>query len=138
MSQRNSEYDRKERDLYETPAWVTEALLHHADVVADGRGALQAVQSLPYDLVVMDVQMPVMGGVEATRQIRQLSGAVADIPIIAVTAHALKGDRERLLQAGMSDYVSKPIDKNELLKKIAYWASRSHHDSDMQAVPEAI
>jgi len=111
---------------------------YHADVVADGREALQAVQSLPYDLVLMDVQMPVMGGVEATRQIRQLSGAVADIPIIAVTAHALKGDRESLLQAGMSDYVSKPLDKNELLKKIAYWASRSHHDSDMQAVPKAI
>ena len=111
---------------------------YHADVVADGREALQAVQSLPYDLVLMDVQMPVMGGVEATRQIRQLTGAVAEIPIIAVTAHALKGDRESLLEAGMSDYVSKPLDKNELLKKIGYWASRSHHDSNVLAVPEAM
>jgi CheY-like chemotaxis protein len=106
---------------------------YHADVVANGHEALQAVRSLPYDLVLMDVQMPVMGGVEATTQIRQLSGALAAIPIIAVTAHALKDDREKLLRAGMSDYISKPIDKNELLEKIAYWGSRSHHDCNVKS-----
>ena len=111
---------------------------YHADVVANGHEALQALRSVPYDLVVMDIQMPVMGGIEATRQIRQLIGAAAAIPIIAVTAHALKGDRENLLQVGMNDYVSKPIDKNELLEKIGYWLSLSHHDSNAQRVPKAI
>jgi two-component system sensor histidine kinase/response regulator len=111
---------------------------YHADVVANGHEALQALRSVPYDLVVMDIQMPVMGGVEATRQIRQLTGAVAAIPIIAVTAHALKGDRESLLQAGMNDYISKPLDKNEFLDRIAFWAKLSHRNSNMQRVPEAI
>lgn len=111
---------------------------YHADVVANGHEALQALRSVPYDLVVMDIQMPVMGGVEATRQIRQLTGAVAAIPIIAVTAHALKGDRESLLQAGMNDYISKPLDKNEFLDRIAFWANLSHRNSNMQRIPEAI
>jgi signal transduction histidine kinase/CheY-like chemotaxis protein len=110
---------------------------YHADVVANGHEALQALRSVPYDLVVMDIQMPVMGGIEATREIRQLTGTVAAIPIIAVTAHALKGDRETLLQGGINDYVSKPIDKDEFLEKIAYWADLSHRNSDMRRVSEA-
>jgi CheY-like chemotaxis protein len=82
---------------------------------------LQAVRAMPYDIVLMDAQMPVMGGIEATRQIRQMNGAIATIPIIAVTAHALKGDCERFLAAGMNDYVAKPINRTELLEKIAFW-----------------
>jgi signal transduction histidine kinase/DNA-binding response OmpR family regulator len=117
---------------------ILDACGYHADVVANGHEALQAVRSLPYDLVLMDIQMPVMGGIEATTQIRRLKGALAAIPIIAVTAHALKDDREKLLQAGMTDYVSKPLDKHELLEKIAYWASRSHDDSDVMAVPNTL
>jgi len=62
-----------------------------------------------------------MGGMEATRLIRQLNDEAANIPIIAATAHALHGDRERFLAAGMTDYISKPIDKDELLEKIAHW-----------------
>jgi signal transduction histidine kinase/CheY-like chemotaxis protein len=96
---------------------------YHADVVANGREALQAVRAMPYDIVLMDAQMPVMGGIEATRQIRQMNGAIATIPIIAVTAHALKGDCERFLQAGMNDYVAKPINRTELLEKIAFWTA---------------
>ncbi len=111
---------------------------YHADVVANGQEALQALRSVPYDLVVMDVQMPVMGGVEATRRIRQLKGGLGEIPIIAVTAHALKGDRESLLQAGMNDYLSKPLDKNELLNKVAHWTGQAHQDFDVRKLPEAI
>jgi len=83
-------------------------------VVADG---LQAVEYLEdensaCDLVFMDVQMPVMDGLQATKAIRQFN---PDIPIIALTAHAMKGDREKFIQAGMNDYLSKPIQKKELL-----------------------
>lgn len=97
---------------------------YRADVVANGQEAVVAVQNIPYDIVIMDSQMPVMGGIEATQQIRQLNSDLARIPIIAVTAHALIGDRENFLAAGMNDYVSKPIDKHELLEKIAYWTSK--------------
>jgi two-component system, sensor histidine kinase and response regulator len=92
---------------------------YHADVAANGREAVEAVRNLPYDLVIMDVQMPEMGGVEATVRIRQLGGKAATVPILAATAHALHGDRERFLEAGMNDYVSKPINRRELLEKIA-------------------
>ena len=96
---------------------------YRTDVVADGQEALKTLRDIPYDLVIMDVQMPVMDGVEATRQIRQLKGQPAKIPIIGVTAHALKGDREMFLQAGMDDYVSKPINKAELVEKIGFWSN---------------
>jgi signal transduction histidine kinase/CheY-like chemotaxis protein len=91
----------------------------HVDVAANGHEAIEAVRSLPYDLIVMDVQMPEMGGIEATQRIRGMGGDLATIPIIAATAHALHGDRERFLRAGMTDYVSKPIDRIELLDKIS-------------------
>jgi CheY-like chemotaxis protein len=96
---------------------------YHADVVVNGREALQAIRAMPYDIVLMDAQMPVMGGIEATQKIRQMNGAIATIPIIAVTAHALKGDCERFLEAGMNDYVAKPINRTELLEKIAFWTA---------------
>ena len=87
---------------------------HRVDLVADGREALEAVGSLPYDLVFMDVQMPEMDGFEATRAIRVLSGPEAGVPIIAMTANAMQGDRERCLAAGMDDYISKPVDRAKL------------------------
>jgi PAS domain S-box-containing protein len=92
---------------------------HRIDVAGNGLEALDAVGSRPYDLVLMDVQMPEMDGIEATRRIRAMSGPVGRIPIIAMTANAMKGDRERLLAAGMNDYVSKPIDKGQLFVAIA-------------------
>jgi PAS domain S-box-containing protein len=96
-----------------------------ADAVANGKEALKALEIIPYDLVLMDVQMPVMDGLEATRCIRSPQSAVRnhDIPIIAMTAHAMAGDRDMCIEAGMNGYVSKPVDPmvlaNELEKLLA-------------------
>jgi len=93
------------------------------DAVADGREAVKALEMIPYDLVLMDVQMPVMDGFEATRAIRSGQTKVPNpkIPIIAMTAHALKGDRERCLENGMDDYIPKPINPSDLLAVLFKW-----------------
>jgi CheY-like chemotaxis protein len=86
---------------------------YRADVVANGIEVLQALERQPYDLVLMDVRMPEMDGLEATRIIRQRWPG--DGPtIIAVTAYALQGDREKCFEAGMNDYISKPVKMAEL------------------------
>lgn len=82
---------------------------HQADIVTNGIEACEQVQKAPYDLVLMDMQMPEMDGMTATVTIRKLPGAAAKIPIIALTANAMEGDRERYIRAGMDDYVAKPI-----------------------------
>ncbi len=107
-----------------------------ADVVANGRDAVKALETLPYDLVLMDVQMPQMDGFEATRHIRRWSGncddavgsrkaelrnRAAGIPIIAMTAYALEGDRNRCLEAGMNDYISKPVSRKALAEALDKW-----------------
>ncbi len=94
-----------------------------ADAVADGQEVLHALEMLPYDLVLMDVQMPVMGGYEATRKIRDPGSPVLDhdIPVIAMTANAMAGDREKCLEAGMNGYVSKPVDPLTLAKELEKW-----------------
>jgi PAS domain S-box-containing protein len=94
-----------------------------ADAAANGVEALKALESIPYDLVLMDVQMPVMDGLETTRRIRSAESAVLDhhIPIIAMTAHAMQGDQERCLEAGMNDYVSKPVEPQTLIRTIERW-----------------
>lgn len=94
---------------------------HRVDVVANGIEAVEAVRERPYDLVLMDVHMPEMDGVEATRKIRELHDEVRGIPIIAMTANAMKGDREKYLSVGMDDYISKPVDKAKLVAVIARW-----------------
>ncbi len=98
---------------------VTVQLLekHGHDVVAVGTGgeAVDAVESSSFDMVLMDVQMPQMDGFQATAAIREREGAARRIPIVAMTAHAMKGDRERCLEAGMDGYVSKPIKQQELV-----------------------
>jgi CheY-like chemotaxis protein len=91
------------------------------DVVADGREALEAHQNTPYDLILMDCQMPIMDGFEASRQIRKL--ALAQPVIIAVTANALVGERERCLNAGMDDYLSKPFQAEQLVGVVKKWAA---------------
>ncbi|MFY7778711.1 MAG: ATP-binding protein [Elstera sp.] len=92
-----------------------EKLGHSCETVFDGIDAVSAVQERPFDLVLMDIQMPEMDGVAATQHIRELGGALAQIPIFAVTANAFPGDREKYLQAGMNAVLAKPIQ----LKKLA-------------------
>jgi PAS domain S-box-containing protein len=93
------------------------------DAVANGSEALKALESIPYDLLIMDVQMPEMDGLDATAHIRQPNTRVLNhqIPIIALTANALQGDREMCLSAGMDDYISKPIDPAALAKMLVKW-----------------
>ena len=89
------------------------------DVVENGVEAVSAVTDTPYDLVLMDIQMPEMDGVTATKSIRSLTGASSAIPIIALTANAMRGDREHYLATGMSDYLPKPVNHSDLLNTIA-------------------
>ncbi len=101
-----------------TNQMVIQAMLQNTgysvDAVHNGVEAVEAVRSLPYDLVLMDVYMPEMDGLTATRTIRQDPDLPA-LPIIALTANAMEGDSERFLQAGMDDYLPKPVSKNDLL-----------------------
>ena len=92
---------------------------YHAALVENGRQVLEALSRHAFDLILMDVQMPEMDGFEATRQIRELEKQSGDhMPIIAMTAYAIKGDRERCLAAGMDEYVSKPISSQKLFEAI--------------------
>ncbi|MBW8757948.1 MAG: response regulator [Burkholderiales bacterium] len=92
---------------------------HRVHLVANGRLAVEAVHHGDYDLVLMDLQMPEMDGMEATQAIRALGGAFASLPIIAMTANAFDEDRQACLAAGMDDYVAKPIDVAQLAEAIA-------------------
>ena len=96
-----------------------EALHLQADVVGSGKEALEMLQMADYDLVLMDCSMPEMNGYDATRAIRRMAGPVAAVPIIAMTADAVIGARERCLEAGMNDYVSKPVKLEHLERAIA-------------------
>lgn len=89
------------------------------DLVADGNEALEAHRAQPYDVILMDCQMPTMDGFEASRQIRRLEQPQP--VIIAVTANALVGERERCLKAGMDDYLSKPFQAEQLVAVVRKW-----------------
>src|ERR1700761_9058295 len=90
------------------------------DLVADGNEALEAHRANPYDMILMDCQMPMMDGFEASRQIRSLKQHRQPV-IIAVTANALVGERERCLKAGMDDYLSKPFQAEQLVAVVKKW-----------------
>ncbi|MCC7176403.1 MAG: response regulator [Bryobacterales bacterium] len=90
---------------------------YHILVASHGLEAIEALKRDPCDLVLMDVQMPVLDGLETTRQIRQ-DGRWPGLPIIGLTAHAMAGDRERCLEAGMDDYLSKPVTMQSLLAAV--------------------
>ena len=93
---------------------LLEKLDYRVEVVADGRAAVAAWQTGNFDLILMDCQMPEMDGYEATREIRRLEEGKRHIPIVALTAHAMKGDEEKCRAAGMDDYLTKPIDRVKL------------------------
>lgn len=105
---------------------VAKAILEHkgyaVDIAEDGVEGVEAVANGDYDVVLMDIQMPRMDGVEATQKIRSLDSVKCEIPIIAVTANAMVGDRDSYLAAGMDDYVSKPIDSRSLVETIQRWS----------------
>ncbi|HIJ63000.1 MAG TPA: response regulator [Rhodospirillaceae bacterium] len=97
---------------------------HRADVANDGGQAVILVERGHYDIVLMDVQMPGMDGIQATKAIRALKGAKAATPIIAMTANAMAGDREAFLAAGMDDYIAKPINRRALQSLLDRWIDR--------------
>jgi PAS domain S-box-containing protein len=98
---------------------MLQKLGHRIDIAGNGIEAVNAVCSFPYDVVLMDMQMPEMDGMAATSRIRSLEGRRRSVPIIALTANAIHGAREQVLAAGMDDYVTKPIDRRKLLNAIA-------------------
>jgi signal transduction histidine kinase/CheY-like chemotaxis protein len=91
------------------------------DVAADGREAVELYGQLPYDIIFMDCQMPEMDGYEATAEIRQLEGQEQRVPIVALTANAMAGDRERCLEAGMDDFISKPVKEADFARTLERW-----------------
>ncbi len=119
-----------------------------ADAVANGREALRALENIPYDLVLMDLQMPEMDGLETTRNIRDRASRVLNrsVPIIAMTANAMKADKEKCWEAGMDDFLTKPVQPADLLARIEHWISaisdtdspeRSRAAASMQLAQEA-
>jgi two-component system, sensor histidine kinase and response regulator len=110
---------------------------HQVSLAVNGRDAVNKWREANFDLILMDVQMPEVDGFEATRQIRQQEQITGrHVPIVATTAHAMIGDRERCLQAGMDDYLSKPINRLELLAVLAR-QSPQRALSPAEQVPEA-
>lgn len=94
--------------------------------VTNGKEAITAVQKQAYDLVLMDIQMPVLDGLSATRAIKKLSEPrLQDLPILAMTAHAMDSDRKKSLKPGMNGHLTKPLDPDILFSEIIRWTSRS-------------
>jgi two-component system, sensor histidine kinase and response regulator len=103
---------------------------YEVEIASNGQEGVDAIKQNRFDLVLMDVQMPIMDGLEATRMIRSLNnesfGSKSQIPIIAITANAMVGDDRKCLDAGMNDYLAKPLQKHELLRVLAQWLPRYH------------
>jgi signal transduction histidine kinase/CheY-like chemotaxis protein/HPt (histidine-containing phosphotransfer) domain-containing protein len=112
---------------------------YRADLAASGLEALEALKRQPYDLVLMDVQMPEMDGLEATRRIRRLLPAGGQPRIVAMTAHAMAGDRERCLEGGMDDYLSKPVEIADLAAVLATTVPKGEAvPADLDPVPAGV
>ncbi len=107
---------------------IIEKLGYHTEVANDGLEALERTKSTTYDLVFMDCQMPVMDGFETTAEIRRHEGESRHTPIVAMTAHAMRGDRERCLHAGMDDHIAKPITLSTVKGLLQKWLPQSQDD----------
>lgn len=107
---------------------------HQVDTVGNGAEAVEAVRRFPYDLVLMDVSMPEMDGLAATAAIRSLPEGRAGIPIVVLTAYAMKGDREKFVAAGMNDYLTKPVTREAMLEAIGRWTGKG---ADREAIAPA-
>ncbi len=105
------------------------------DQAANGREAVLMVDRFPYDLILMDVQMPEMDGYEATAEIRKRQNGYRPIPIVAMTAYALSGDRERCLESGMDDYLSKPVSLDALRAAVERWSPADSSNSSAAKLP---
>ncbi len=110
--------------------YLVEVLLkkkgYQVSTVSDGSYALEVMEEQKFDLILMDIQMPIMDGYEATRRIRLKEKETGEhIPIIALTAYAMQGDKKRALESGMDDYMSKPIETDKLFELIEKHLSRS-------------
>ncbi len=108
------------------------------DIQDNGVKAVQAVKEYAYDVVLMDIQMPVMDGLQATREIRRLGGRFTALPIIAMTAHALSGDAEKSLAAGMNAHVTKPIDPEALFLALSHWVDENEPPPAVQTENEVV
>jgi CheY-like chemotaxis protein len=104
---------------------------HQVDVAENGYEAVDAVRRADYDVVLMDIQMPDLDGVQATRQIRALTAPKCDVPIIALTAYVLSGAREQYLAAGMNDCISKPVNSALLYAKLSKIGESKESDSSL-------
>lgn len=102
---------------------------YQADVVGNGREALEALEIIPYDLILMDCQMPEMDGYEATKAIRSLNWEAAKIPIVALTAHAIESERQKCFQSGIDDFLSKPVKKEDLQVIVNRWLAEDAIES---------
>ncbi|MBW3590726.1 MAG: response regulator [Actinobacteria bacterium] len=103
---------------------TVEALGYSVDVAPDGAEALNRLSQVQYSAVLMDCQMPKMGGYETTRQIRRLEGSMSQVPVVAMTAAVMEGDKEKCLAAGMDDYISKPIRPEIVKAALERWVSK--------------
>ena len=109
-----------------------------ADAVVNGFKAIEAVKNNSYNLILMDVQMPECDGFTATKEIRKLGASYEKLPIFAITAHALMGDKEKCLEAGMNDYISKPIISDNLIKMMDNWLKINPTSKNQESIIRVI
>ena len=116
--------------------FILEGAGHEVDAASDGAEAFARVQSKPYDLVLMDIEMPVMGGIASTKAIRALASSESAVPILAMTVNVRPEHVRTYMAAGMSGYVAKPINQGDFLRKLSEWLPGAHAVEQPASVPE--